>query len=106
MDPLQHPGRNMNEKDIMKVIAEAQVHEQQAYEAFCAKFDVQFPMPEKAAVKLMNAIGWQSISICVHPASLSSWQPYVQLSRSLKLPRVPAELSNGRKRLQQSARLN
>ena len=65
MDPLQNPGSNMNEKDIMKVIAEAQVHEQQAYEAFCAKFDVQFPMPEKAAVKLMNAIGWKFISICV-----------------------------------------
>lgn len=47
MDPLQNPGSNMNEKDIMKVIAEAQLHEQQAYEAFCAKFDVQFPMPER-----------------------------------------------------------
>jgi len=64
MDTLQN-DRNMNEKDIMKVIAEAQLHEQQAYEAFCAKFEVQFPMPEKAAVKLMNAIGWQFISICV-----------------------------------------
>jgi hypothetical protein len=65
MEGLQNDHSNMNEKDIMKVIAEAQLHEQQAYEAFCAKFDLQFPMPERAAVKLMNAIGWQFISICV-----------------------------------------
>ena len=61
----QTSPNNMNEKDIMKVIQEAQLREQQAYEAFCAKFDLQFPMPEKAAVKLMNAVGWQFISVVV-----------------------------------------
>ena len=57
------PRNNMNEKDIMKVIAEAQVREQEAFAAFCAKYDLQFPMPETPNVRMMSAIGWQFISI-------------------------------------------
>ena len=53
----------LNEQDISKVFQQAQAREAEAYELFSNRFDTQFPMPELPNVRLMQAIGWQFISI-------------------------------------------
>lgn len=61
----QDPNNKMNEKDIAKVFQEAAIKEAQAYQLFCDRFDQQFPAPERPNIKLMNAIGWQFITILI-----------------------------------------
>jgi hypothetical protein len=55
----------IGESKITEIFQKAQLYEAQAYEVFGAKFDQQFPMPEKPTVKMMQAIGWQFISITI-----------------------------------------
>jgi len=45
--------------------AQASQKEMQIYQEFRQKYEKQFPTPERAEVRMMNAIGWQFIAVLV-----------------------------------------
>src|SRR6266496_4568933 len=57
--------KQMNDEDINKVFQQSAERESAAWELFLERFDKQFPMPEIANVRLMQAIGWQFILIMI-----------------------------------------
>ncbi|HLO27896.1 MAG TPA: hypothetical protein VK249_02100, partial [Anaerolineales bacterium] len=58
----------ISENKIGEIFQKAQHYEAQAYQAFCSKFDQQFPMPKAPNMRLMEAIGWQFIVIMIQSA--------------------------------------
>jgi hypothetical protein len=58
-------NQEMNEQDLSKIFEKSAAQEQAAFELFCNRFDAQFPMPELATVRLMQAIGWQFVLIMI-----------------------------------------
>jgi hypothetical protein len=66
---MDTPEKQLSEQDIQRIFNESAQREAEAYALFEDRFDRQFPMPETAAVKLMDAIGWQFITIIIQSAA-------------------------------------
>jgi hypothetical protein len=63
---MDTPEQNkLSEQDVQRIFNESAQREAEAYALFSERYAREFPMPEKAAIKLMNAIGWQFISIVI-----------------------------------------